>query len=855
MRTTSQRRRRARDERGAALLTALLVLLLMAAVTAGFTALVITDTRVRSLDSTRTQAFYAVHAGLEQLTSGLGDLFAVTFAPTAAQVNALTATPPPVGVTWENPDGTNGYQISYPTGGDGQPQASVMTVQSGPFQGLVGLATRYQMTATGRLADRSEASLTRTLQTVAIPVFQFGLFSENDLNFHAGGNFSFGGRVHSNANIFLAAANGTLTLTEKVTAVGQIVRQRFANGAATSSAGYTGDIRMARAPGCPAAPTSPTAACRNLAMTEGSVVDGPDSAAYPGWETLSSSTYNSYIRTVLTGAKRLDLPIVRDGAKTIDIIRRPPAGPAEPEALARQRFFNLATLRILLSDTAAEITALPGVVGVPVSLEAAALPATAGAYPLATSTGVANDGYRSASGTPLLGGVILINRQAADGTWTDVTNQILGLGISGRNLSNGSLSTPAVGTCTIEHTNAIIRIQRIKDNAATSPNHCNLPTVGTGYWPNTLYDPREGLLRDNASLSGTNAYLGGVMHYVEFDVDNFRRWLAGSIGTTGPNSMNISGYVVYFSDRRGNKSEANLETGEYGWEDFINPTSSGTPDSSLNRGEDVNGNSSLQTYGNVPRISYVPVGATNGNKVSPWGTTDITATSTVYGTLVNKGVARSNRAVFFRRALKVVHGGLGALPSNGQQGLTIASENPVYIEGNFNACGSSTADCSSGGFGALGDAHRSAAVIADAVTLLSRNWNDLRSFISPHNPSGRQAATTWWRMAVVSGKGLTFPYPGNGEFATFGSDGGAHNFLRLLEDWPAGTMVNYMGSLVSFYINRQAVGSWKCCVNVYTPPSRTTVFDTEFLTPSNLPPRTPMFRDVNITGFSQIIRP
>ena len=47
-----------------------------------------------------------------------------------------------------------------------------------------------------------------TLQTVAIPVFQFGLFSENDLSFFAGPNFNFGGRVHSNANIFLAEGDG-----------------------------------------------------------------------------------------------------------------------------------------------------------------------------------------------------------------------------------------------------------------------------------------------------------------------------------------------------------------------------------------------------------------------------------------------------------------------------------------------------------------------------------------------------------------------------------------------------------------------------------------------------------------------
>src|SRR5262245_8964658 len=134
-------------ERGAALTTALLVMLLMAAGTAGFMALVITDTRVRTLDNSRTASFYAVSAGLEKLTSDLGDLFAVNAGPTGAMVNGLTATMPnDVGVTWTQPDGTNGYRISFPADGAGNPVATVMTVQSGPFEGLVGMATPYTMT-------------------------------------------------------------------------------------------------------------------------------------------------------------------------------------------------------------------------------------------------------------------------------------------------------------------------------------------------------------------------------------------------------------------------------------------------------------------------------------------------------------------------------------------------------------------------------------------------------------------------------------------------------------------------------------------------------------------------------------
>ena len=80
-----------------------------------------------------------------------------------------------------------------------------------------------------------------------------------------------------------------------------------------------------------------------------------------------------------------------------------------------------------------------------------------------------------------------------------------------------------------------------------------------------------------------------------------------------------------------------------------------------------------------------------------------------------------------------------------------------------------------------------------------------------------------------------------------------HNFLRLLKDWN-GT-VHYRGSLVGFYFNRQAVGTYKCCTNVYSPGTRDYQFDIDFLTPALLPPRTPMFRDVNTLGFTQVLTP
>jgi hypothetical protein len=67
--------------------------------------------------------------------------------------------------------------------------------------------------------------------------------------------------------------------------------------------------------------------------------------------------------------------------------------------------------------------------------------------------------------------------------------------------------------------------------------------------------------------------------------------------------------------------------------------------------------------------------------------------------------------------------------------------------------------------------------------------------------------------------------------------------------------MSYRGSIISFFVSRQATGSFKCCETVYEEPTRNIIFDTEFLTPSMLPPGTPSFRDVNTLTFRQLLRP
>jgi hypothetical protein len=863
---------RVQNEAGMALITTIMVMMLCSVLMVGFVTAIVADQRASGLDRDQTQAYAVAHAGLEQLTSDLSTLFTTDFSPTRAQVDALVVNPPALpGFQYLAPDGTSGYMVGPALGYNGQnsPIADPNgTITAGPYQGFRGIITPYDITVTARSQGGAEVRMRRQLQTVAVPVFQFGMFSEGDLSFFAGPNFNFGGRVHTNGNLWLAQGNGnTLTLADRVTAVGEVIRTHLSNGQDTNVTPHLGTVNVIRA-----FPNT----FRALARNEGSLVNTLGSALNePRWTTLSIGTYASNIRNGTTGARRLDLPLVSQGAQPIDLIRRPAQNSNEHVAnrlVYEQRFFGQASLRILLSDTAADILNLPTVTATaPVAL------ATGTGYapgvslwrtPLATSGGpvcgvVPANTYRSAVDQPLINGFIKIEQRTGSAltAWQDVTGEILGLGITGRNLAESdaqaggnealrlnNVPEGAGDTCGEPNPNAIVRLQRVRD----SPNQfapCGFTQVGgniTGvsadghdYWPNVLYDPREGYLRD-AGVPANTLYLGGIMHYVELDVNNLRRWILGQIGANGPATRNDNGYIIYFSDRRNNRNAAGNETGEYGFEDVVNPADiNGAPNGALNVGEDVNGNGQLEVYGSVPAAANLPVGA-----LAPFDAAARPITAIVNNPLL----ARINRHVLFRRALKIVNGGQGNIIA---PGMTVAAENPVYLQGNFNAQANNT----------LANPHVATAIIADAVTMLSNTWNDIRSFTSPLAPGGRQVAgPTGYRVAIVSGKGLSFPRPGAGNPPQdFGTDGGAHNFLRYIEQWTdAGgnqQALNYRGSIVSFFTSRQAVGTYKCCTYVYGPPIRAYNFDNDFLTPTLLPPGTPMFRDINTLTFRQLLRP
>src|SRR5207249_2059834 len=182
-----------------------------------FTAVVLGDQKFRFIDRSRGQAFYAASGGLEKLTADLGNLFFTNVAPTSTQVTSLTSNAPSItGITYTagsapaplpasslssyyctGPNtiktvGANGYNVTFCADAGGNPiPTTTSPIKSGAFEGLIAEQIPYQLDVTALTASGGEVHLVRTMEAVAIPVFQFGFYSDVDLAFNAGDNFAF----------------------------------------------------------------------------------------------------------------------------------------------------------------------------------------------------------------------------------------------------------------------------------------------------------------------------------------------------------------------------------------------------------------------------------------------------------------------------------------------------------------------------------------------------------------------------------------------------------------------------------------------------------------------------------------
>ena len=153
-------------------------------------------------------------------------------------------------------------------------------------------------------------------------------------------------------------------------------------------------------------------------------------------------------------------------------------------------------------------------------------------------------------------------------------------------------------------------------------------------------------------------------------------------------------------------------------------------------------------------------------------------------------------------------------------GLTVATPDPLYVEGNYNVDSTQVGTANT-------SKSQPAALVADSINVLSGNWSDANSSKALNN---RIATATTVNAAFLAG----IVPSGNGYYS-----GGVENFPRFLEDWSNKTFT-YNGSMVVMFPSLIGNGTWKGTGgNYYNPPTRAWNFDINFSDPNKLPPITP----------------
>lgn len=960
-------RRAARTQRGTAIIIAVMVMGLLALFVAASLARVTNESRIMSNDQANTASYFAAQASLEHMTRNFGDIFDVRLFPSTADLEYVRT---------NHPDGydDDGFDLDQEITQVGNAVPTRVEASS-EFAGLIALRTSWRLDATATGPTEAEVRLTRTLNNYLIPIFQFGIFYDDPMEHHPGPAFSFGGRVHTNGDIYMMAGTG-LRFRDRVTAAGEVVTDVARNGFSYTHWGNnvyvknnTGTFNKVDKGSVIGGPDTP----ERKAARGGDDPDLPDGTRNSGWTSYSTR----FGGNLLARTRPLRLPLQIGNRSPIEIIKR---GLGTDDSILRDsRYYNKPGIRITLGNSQADLPGGTG--GVMLNGKDADHPNAAnrvatgvrGYKPTTRLNGAQAtmiNGYRL---TPVANRQVWIKVEIVDidtttltPTTTEITEDILSLGMTDYVADIGITGGGSAGPTDFGDPDAIIKIQRFaipgpplkvpnanffhngsqsnapsftvssdgnffrfnfnpdggnavtrdalnrhvytyyqpsasnwmqnfnvvaQQNAYIHANeaHFEYPRTGAPIrlplvqapWPsgpaparaaaNTrlipfpimMFDTREGLYNDDLSRTGGTSWqalyhsgstgqrvpVNGVMGLIDFDVENFRRLVNGAFDGTLPNGLESSdipdnggdGWIVYVSDRRNDLDD----DGEYDNENVYVPNAASatvtpiTNRSMFARGEDVNHNGQFD-------VSYDNSG--NG-----------TGESATYNIALEADVAALMDTSWFRRASRLVNGSL--LPGDADTGFSYSSENGVYIKGNYNATHVETG--MSGGNPTPSTQYRNSrgamvpsSVVCDAVSILSNQWTDGASFrwsyeFGPENLGGRRpSGQVTIRTALLMGDALSSdqndgPTQGGGDPHMAG---GVHNFKRFREAWE-GETVNYCGSLINLYNSVGNNGPFKCCVHIYTPPTRNWVFDETFLDPETLPPGTPFFQYIDITGF------
>lgn len=180
------------NRRGFALEATLILLVLMASLAAAAVMGAAMVQRNAGVDYRGTRVNYAAEAGADNVMAQLE----------TAMLDGVITDPELAAIT---PPTLTGFTITTSAARTGA--AVPRTIANGPFTGLIGLNQQIDITVSAVDATRNRSDAIVSVNAQSIPLFQFGVFYEKDLEIHNGPPMTFAGWVHTNGNLYLSSAN------------------------------------------------------------------------------------------------------------------------------------------------------------------------------------------------------------------------------------------------------------------------------------------------------------------------------------------------------------------------------------------------------------------------------------------------------------------------------------------------------------------------------------------------------------------------------------------------------------------------------------------------------------------------
>ncbi|NIP60745.1 MAG: hypothetical protein GWM92_20185, partial [Gemmatimonadetes bacterium] len=181
------------DRAGFALEATMMIMILLGGLILVLVQTATTAFRTGFLDYTNSRAFYAAEAGAE---AAMGQV-AIRMEDGVLDDQDISEIVPP---------DLEGFSFdSFAVQKIGA--VDVETITDGPFSGLYSLTQYVEVYSEAREPAGSSNAVLVSAKAQAIPIFQFGVFFEKDLEATNGPPMEFAGWVHSNGNIYLSSDN------------------------------------------------------------------------------------------------------------------------------------------------------------------------------------------------------------------------------------------------------------------------------------------------------------------------------------------------------------------------------------------------------------------------------------------------------------------------------------------------------------------------------------------------------------------------------------------------------------------------------------------------------------------------